>query len=28
VKDFSIRYEVYWIDLKQPDFLNNRENQC
>jgi hypothetical protein len=28
VKAFSIRYEVHWFDLKQPDFLNKRENQC
>jgi hypothetical protein len=25
VKAFSIRYEVRWYDLKQPDFLNKRE---
>jgi len=28
VKAFSIRYEVHWYDLKHPDFLNKRENQC
>jgi hypothetical protein len=27
VKTFSISYEVHWSDLKQPDFLNRRENQ-
>jgi hypothetical protein len=27
VKTFSIRYEVYWYDKKQPDFLIMRENQ-
>jgi hypothetical protein len=28
VKAFSIMYEVHWYDLKQPDFLNKKENQC
>jgi hypothetical protein len=28
VKAFSIRYELHWYDLKQPDFLNKIENQC
>jgi len=27
VKTFPIRYEFHLYDLKQPEFLNKRENQ-